>query len=97
MDHILLARQIGRNIRFHRNRLGLTQKDVFTSMKCDRRFYQRIEVGKSFATLNTLSRISEFFQIPVQELVAINKIILEENEETLMNFDWDSITRGYSG
>lgn len=91
MDQKLLAWQIGRNIRFHRNRLGLTQKEVFNSMKCDRRFYQRIEVGKSFATINTLSRISNLFNIPVQELISINKIILDGDEECLLNFDWDMI------
>lgn len=89
MNAELLAWQIGRNIRFYRNRFGLTQKEVCALMNCDRRFYQRIEVGKARTTVNTLSRISGIFSTSIHELISINKLIVD-NENTLLNFDWNN-------
>lgn len=90
MNAELLAWQIGRNIRFYRNRFGLTQKEVCARMKCDRRFYQRIEVGKARTTVATLNRIADILAVPVHDLMSVNKLVLDD-EASLLIFDWNQV------
>lgn len=87
MNAELLAWQIGRNIRYYSNRFGLTQKEVCSRMKCDRRFYQRIEVGKALTTVATLGRVADILSISIHDLMSVNKLILED-EVSFLNFDW---------
>lgn len=77
MDLNTLALHIGKNIKYFRKKLGLSQSQACQKISCDKRFYQRVEAGKAGLTLRTLLRISLALGMPFQELIKIDE---EDNE-----------------
>ncbi len=62
-------RQVGRNIRAARIRLGLKQIDVHVESGITYRHYQNIEAGKVNISLETLFRLAHLYKVKVEELV----------------------------
>jgi transcriptional regulator with XRE-family HTH domain len=62
-------RQIGRNIREARVRCGFKQTDVNAGAGLSYRHYQNIEAGRVNVTVETLFRLSQLFNVGVEELV----------------------------
>ncbi len=79
MEFNTLASNIGKNIKYYRKQLGLSQSQACKKVSCDKRFYQRIEAGKAGLTLRTLLKISLALGMPICELFKMD-IIESENQ-----------------
>ena len=92
-----LASLIGENVRFFRQRLGLTQQEAADRAGMGLRQFQNIELGRHNATVATLTGIALAFGVEVQHLVVINRIIVPNGIEDLqrVNLNFDSVAIAY--
>ncbi len=66
---LVRRRQIGDQIRAARLDANLTQEAVANAIPMERPNYNRIEMGHSAATLDTLLLIADVIGVPLSELV----------------------------
>lgn len=61
-------KQLGRNIRHRRDKLGLTQQELADKLGISLNFMGKIEVAFSKPSLDTLIKIAEGLEISVSDL-----------------------------
>jgi transcriptional regulator with XRE-family HTH domain len=65
-EYVRLLAKISENVRRVRLKKGLTQEDML-SMGFERRWFQRIESGTYSISLPTLFRLSQVFNVKIEE------------------------------
>ncbi len=64
-----LRRAVGRNLRLHRERLGISQEDYADQLQIHRTYLGGIERGERNLTLRTVERLAERAGVAVLELL----------------------------
>jgi transcriptional regulator with XRE-family HTH domain len=64
-----LLKQLGRNIKAERVRLGWRQADIVERLGIDYRHYQEIEGGRVNVRLGTIIEIAHVLKVPLGELI----------------------------
>lgn len=59
---------LGKRIRELRKRAGLTQEQLAEQLGIDQKHMSRIELGKSYPSLDRLSKIAEVVSVPLPKL-----------------------------
>lgn len=67
--YVEVFKKIGGNIKSRRKNLDLTQVQVCELLRCDRRYYQKIEAGQACITIATLQKISLALKTTMADLV----------------------------
>lgn len=68
--HIVVARTLGRRLRYLRSQMGATQEAVGRSLDTDRSYIRRLERGSVMPRLSTLVRLAEYFGVDVSSLLS---------------------------
>lgn len=61
--------KLGRSIKVHRERLGITQSALALKCDTDRQNMSRIEQGKVNISMMTLKKIADALEVPVKNLL----------------------------
>lgn len=80
-----LKKGLGDNIKLLRKMKGITQEQLAELIEVDQRQLARIEAGESFATAETLEKISENLNVSIKILFNIENI--ENDKNTLDAMD----------
>lgn len=80
-----LKKGLGDNIKLLRKMKGITQEQLAELIEVDQRQLARIEAGESFATAETLEKISENLNVSIKILFNIENI--ENDKNTLDAID----------
>ena len=73
MNYELFCKNIGLNIKFYRQHMGLTQAQLSEKMGMDIRYLSDIERGNKNITLKTLYKIAQTLQIGPVDLFIFPK------------------------
>jgi transcriptional regulator with XRE-family HTH domain len=77
-----LEQAYGRVIILHREKLGLSQKDVAAATGYSLRYVGDVERGKKSATLRTMNDFATLFNIHVGSLIAEAEALLSDKEKS---------------
>lgn len=80
-----LKKGLGNNIKLIRKAKSITQEKLAEMVEIDQRQLARIEAGESFATAETIEKISESLNIPIKTLFNIENI--KDDKMTLQVID----------
>lgn len=95
--------QIGEKLRKAREAHGLTQSQVSEQLRVSRQTISNWETGKSLPDIVSVIRVSEFYQISLDELMKGDRAMLENlekeaeqrrAEKTVLTVAWSSIVVG---
>ncbi len=67
--HSLVARTLGRRLRYLRSQIGVTQEAIGRSLDTDRSYISRLERGAVLPRLSTLVRLAIYFGVDVSTLL----------------------------
>jgi len=76
-----IKKELGKQIKRLRTSYGYTQEELSEMIDISQRALSSIELGKNFATANTLDKILSVFDIQAEELFATNHV--KESAELL--------------
>lgn len=68
--HSLVARTLGRRMRYLRSQIGVTQEAVGRSLDTDRSYISRLERGAVLPRLSTLVRLANYYGVDVSTLLS---------------------------
>ena len=77
--YIQTKQELGQKLKFIRERLDLTQKEVADKLCVERSTYTYYETGKTEPTALTLARLAEIFDIDLADI--ISKKFFTENKK----------------
>ena len=73
-------KRIGKAIIHLRGARGFSQERLAYEANIDRRYMSDIENGKRNISIDILSRIADFFEMPLSELLALAEKVAENND-----------------
>lgn len=65
----MLLKKLGKNIKYHRTNLGLSQEKFALKIDMDRTYYASVEAGKRNISILNLKKIADGFGISLSELL----------------------------
>ncbi|MDD6489237.1 MAG: helix-turn-helix transcriptional regulator [Clostridia bacterium] len=73
--------EIAKNLRYYRNKCGLTQEQTANKLHIDRSTYTYYETGKNFPPLEKIIKLADIFNISYTDLLDdYNKAVLGKEE-----------------
>ncbi len=73
MDHTAFRKKLGQNIKRIRIERGMTQVELGYACDLEKSSINRIEAGRTNATVNTLKTVADALEVSVEELFKTEK------------------------
>ncbi len=90
-----MGKPFGEKIKHARIDMDMSQKEMASLIPMNQSNYSKIENGKQEPSMYQLKRISEILQISIDELLGINRVLLDDNKLKNFQKEFDDLYHKY--